>query len=35
VEGRWLEVDPFEGDRAVRAEPFAAIERTLGDLWRW
>jgi hypothetical protein len=35
VEGRWLEVDTFEGDGVVRAEPFEAIERTLGDHWRW
>ena len=35
VEGRWLEVDIFEGDGAVRAEPFEAIELILGDLWRW
>ncbi len=35
VEGRWLEVDIFEGDGAVRAEPFEAIALTLGDLWRW
>jgi Uma2 family endonuclease len=35
VEGRWLEVDTFEGDEVVRAEPFEAIELILGDLWRW
>jgi Uma2 family endonuclease len=35
VGGRWLEVDTFEGQEAVRAEPFEAIALTLGDLWRW
>jgi Uma2 family endonuclease len=35
VEGRWLEVDTFEGEGIVRAEPFEAIELILGDLWRW
>lgn len=35
ADGRWLEVDTFEGDAPVRAEPFDAIELTLGDLWRW
>jgi Uma2 family endonuclease len=34
-DGRWLEVDTFEGDAPVRAEPFDAIALTLGDLWRW
>jgi len=35
VDGRWSEVDTFEGDGIVRAEPFGAIELALGDLWRW
>ena len=35
VEARWLEVDIFEGEGAVRAGPFEAIALTLGDLWRW
>jgi Uma2 family endonuclease len=34
VEGRWLEVDTWEGDIAVRAEPFEAIELDLAALWR-
>jgi Uma2 family endonuclease len=31
--GRWLEVDTFEGDAVVRAEPFDAIELDLAVLW--
>ena len=34
VEGRWLEVDTWEGDVVVRAEPFEAIELDLATLWR-
>lgn len=34
-EGRWHEVDTFEGDSSVRAPPFDAIEIDLGALWRW
>jgi Uma2 family endonuclease len=30
---RWLEVDTFEGDAIVRAEPFDAIELDLAVLW--
>jgi Uma2 family endonuclease len=32
-EKNWLLVDTHEGDAAVRAEPFEAIELALGDLW--
>lgn len=32
-EGRWSEVDTFEGDVVVRAEPFDAIEIDLKLLW--
>ena len=31
--GRWCEVDTFEGDDKVRAEPFDAIELDLALLW--
>ncbi len=34
VDGRWLEVETFEGDAVVRAEPFDAIEMDLSLLWR-
>lgn len=34
VEGKWLEVDTYEGDVVVRAEPFAAIEIDLAALWK-
>jgi Uma2 family endonuclease len=33
-DGRWVEVDTWEGDVTVRAEPFDAIELDLGGLWR-
>jgi Uma2 family endonuclease len=33
--GRWTELDTFEGDTKVRAEPFDAIELDLGRVWRW
>ena len=29
------ELDTFEGDTKVRAEPFDAIELDLARLWRW
>jgi Uma2 family endonuclease len=32
-EHRWRDVRIYEGDRVVRAEPFAAIEIDLGELW--
>ncbi|APR83320.1 Hypothetical protein A7982_08669 [Minicystis rosea] len=32
-EGRWREVDTWEGEVTVRAEPFEAIEIALGRLW--
>ncbi len=35
VNGRWIEVDTYEGDVVVRAEPFDAIELDLARLWRW
>jgi Uma2 family endonuclease len=33
--GRWLELDTFEGDEKVRAEPFEAIELDLARFFRW
>ena len=33
--GRWVLLDTFEEDAAVRAEPFEAIELDLARLWRW
>lgn len=33
--GRWAELDTFEGDVKVRAEPFEEIELDLSRLWRW
>lgn len=33
--GRWTELDTYEGDAKVRAEPFDAVELDLGRLWRW
>lgn len=30
---QWLLVETFEGEAAVRAEPFDAIALKLGDLW--
>jgi Uma2 family endonuclease len=33
VDGHWLEVETFEGDEKVRAEPFDAIELDLSALW--
>ncbi|MFT3775866.1 MAG: Uma2 family endonuclease [Minicystis sp.] len=33
--GRWAELDTFEGDIKVRVEPFEQIELDLGRLWRW
>lgn len=35
VDGRWLEVETYEGDARVRAEPFDAIELDLAPLWAW
>ena len=35
VNGRWMEVDTYEGDVTVRAEPFDAIEIDLARLWQW
>ncbi|MEO7329366.1 MAG: Uma2 family endonuclease [Minicystis sp.] len=32
-DNRWVLLDTFEGDSAVRAEPFEAIALRLGDLW--
>ena len=32
-EGKWTLVDTFEGDAAVRAEPFDALELPLSTLW--
>jgi Uma2 family endonuclease len=33
--GRWTELETYEGEAKVRAEPFEAIELDLGRLWRW
>ena len=33
VDGRWHEVDSFEGDGRVRATPFDAVELDLAALW--
>lgn len=33
--GRWTELDTFEGDTKVRAEPFDAVELDLARIWRW
>jgi hypothetical protein len=30
---RWREVRIYQGDTAIRAEPFDAIELELGSLW--
>jgi Uma2 family endonuclease len=35
VNGHWLEIETFEGDVKVRAEPFDAIELDLSALWAW
>ncbi len=32
--GRWSQLDVHEGDRAVKAEPFDAIDLDLGALWK-
>ena len=32
---RWTELDTFEGNVKVRAEPFEAVELDLGRIWRW
>lgn len=34
VEGKWREVDTYEGDVVVRAEPFDAIALDLAALWK-
>lgn len=33
--GRWVELDTFDGDAKVRAEPFEAIELDLARFFRW
>lgn len=33
-DGRWVEVDTWEGDALVRAEPFDAIALDLSGLWK-
>lgn len=33
VDGRWLEVETFEGSAGVRVEPFEAVELDLARLW--
>jgi len=32
--GRWLELETYEGDARVRAEPFDAVELDLSALWK-
>ena len=32
-QGRWIEVDTFDGNAVVRAEPFESIELDLSALW--
>jgi Uma2 family endonuclease len=32
---RWTEIDTFEGNVKVRAEPFDAVELDLARIWRW
>ena len=34
-DGRWRELDTYEGDAVVRAEPFESMELDLARLWRW
>ncbi len=33
--GRWEELESYEGDTVVRAEPFDAVEIDLSILWAW
>lgn len=33
--GRWTELDTFEGNVKIRVEPFEAIEIDLERIWRW
>jgi len=33
--GRWNELDTYEGEVTVRAEPFESMELDLARLWRW
>lgn len=33
--GRWNELDTYEGDAVVHAEPFDSVELDLARLWRW
>ncbi|MFO0608891.1 MAG: Uma2 family endonuclease [Polyangiales bacterium] len=34
VDGKWAEVDDYEGDVVIRAEPFDAVDFDLSALWR-
>ena len=34
VDGKWAEVDTYEGDVVIRAEPFDAVDFDLSALWR-
>ncbi len=34
VDGKWVEVDTYEGDVVIRAEPFDAVDFDLSALWR-
>lgn len=34
VDGKWVEVDDYEGDVVFRAEPFDAVDFDLSALWR-
>lgn len=33
--GRWVEIDTYEGEAKVRVEPFEAVELDLGRVFRW
>jgi Uma2 family endonuclease len=33
--GRWTELDTYEGDAKIRAEPFESVEIDLSRIWRW
>jgi hypothetical protein len=33
--GRWMELDTFEGNVKIRVKPFEAIELDIERIWRW
>jgi Uma2 family endonuclease len=35
VDGRWVEVDTFEGEGRVHGRPFESVELNLDALWHW